>query len=205
MAKLPAGILSPPSGKVGNVVGASWKGIDYIREYVIPANPQTALQIAERDKFADLVDLAKVVLGSVLQVFWDPFLRKVSGWAHFIGINRKLYAGGDDYSTIKMSEGTLEGAVIDTCVYSAPNLAISWDATCMGNGQATDKAVFVVYDEEYKVAWVSTVQPRSAEGAVIDVGAGRTATKLNCWLFFADSSTAPTKVSPSDHELASTP
>jgi hypothetical protein len=42
MGKISQGILGGISGKVGNVIGGSWKGIDYIR--VKPssvANPRT--------------------------------------------------------------------------------------------------------------------------------------------------------------------
>jgi hypothetical protein len=205
MAKTPAGVLGPFSGKVGNVVGASWKGIKYIRQYVVPANPDTDAQKAERGLFADLVHLAKAALGPVLQVFWDPFLRGISGWAEFIGVNRDLYEATDDYSPVLMARGTLEGAVIATAIYSTTVAIITWDGTVLGNGSADDVACVFVYDEEHKVGFFSTNATRSTESLSVSVGTGRTAAKLNAWLFFADSATAPTQVSYSDHEVCSTP
>ena len=44
MAKIKAGILSKVSGKVAGVVGGTWKGTNYLRELVKPANPNTPLQ-----------------------------------------------------------------------------------------------------------------------------------------------------------------
>lgn len=205
MAKVPSGVLGPFSGKVGNVVGASWKGIKYIRQYVVPANPDTDAQKAERALFADLVHLAKAALGPVLQVFWDPFLRAISGWAEFIGVNRDLYETPADYSPVVMARGNLEGAVIATAVYSTTVVIVTWDGTVLGNGSASDVACLFVYDEEYKVGFFSTNATRTAETLSINVGTGRTAANLNAWLFFADSGTVPTVVSYSDHEICSLP
>ncbi len=204
MAKIPAGILGRIVGKVGDVVGASWKGIPYIRQYVIPANPNTALQKAQRDLFRDLVWLAKTALGPVLQVFWDPFLRSTSGWAHFIGVNRKLYETEGDYSPVQLASGTLEGAVIGIATYSGSDVLITWDGSVLGNGQATDKACAFIYDEVNKVGFFQATIDRSVETQLVTVGAGRTAANLNAWLFFADSGTVPTVVSFSDFHQVGT-
>ena len=51
MGKISQGILGGVSGKVGNVVGGSWKGIDYLK--IMPAsvaNPQTPAQMDQRSK-----------------------------------------------------------------------------------------------------------------------------------------------------------
>lgn len=205
MAKVPTGILGHFSGKVGNVVGASWKGIRYIREYVIPANPDTDAQKAERALFADLVHLAKAALGPVLQVFWDPFLRSNSGWAEFIGVNRDLYLTPDDFSPCQLARGTLEGAVIATAVYSGPTVIFTWDGTVLGNGSDGDFACCFVYDEANKVGFFASNATRVTETQSVTVGTGRVAANLNAWLFFADSSTVPTNVSFSDHSDVSVP
>lgn len=41
-------IISSMSGKVADAVFSKWKGINYIRERVIPSNPQSDLQTAQR-------------------------------------------------------------------------------------------------------------------------------------------------------------
>ena len=53
MGTFKQGIYGGYSGKVGNVVGGSWKGIDYMR--ILPtsvANPQTDAQLTQRQKFS---------------------------------------------------------------------------------------------------------------------------------------------------------
>jgi hypothetical protein len=54
MGKISKGILGGFSGKIGNVVGATWKGIDYMR--IMPAsvaNPQDSLVSVSAHKFID--------------------------------------------------------------------------------------------------------------------------------------------------------
>lgn len=56
MAKLTGPLLSfGAQGQVGKtLVTASWKGVKYARQYVVPANPQTSEQSATRDVFTML-------------------------------------------------------------------------------------------------------------------------------------------------------
>lgn len=205
MAKIPTGILGAIFGKVGNVVGAKWKGIAYIRAYVIPANPNTDAQKAERDLFRDIVSMASAALGPVLQVFVDPFLRAQSAWAYFIGKARYTYLVEGVYEDILLTQGTLEGAVIIDAIYAAGNVTVSWSETVLGNGSLTDPACVFVYDKANKVAWFDSSLTRDDELVQVAVGAGRVATDLQCWLFFADHATVPTVKSFSDFQAAAVP
>lgn len=62
MAKLKAPLMSlGASGKLGGaLVFFPWKGINAVRTYVIPANPQTPAQTAQRGYLTDAVDLIHV-------------------------------------------------------------------------------------------------------------------------------------------------
>lgn len=57
MAKLKAPLLSlGASGQLAKtLVASSWKGIKYMREYVVPSNPNTAAQQAQRTTFSAAV------------------------------------------------------------------------------------------------------------------------------------------------------
>ena len=62
MGKISQGILGGLSGKVGNVIGGSWKGIDYIR--IKPssvANPRTVGQVNQRTKFTATLEFLQAV------------------------------------------------------------------------------------------------------------------------------------------------
>ena len=63
MATIKQGILGAFSGKVGSVVGSSWKGIAIMK--ALPAsvaNPRTAKQVIQRSKMSSAVAFAKEVL-----------------------------------------------------------------------------------------------------------------------------------------------
>lgn len=203
MAKIAAGALSHPSGKFGSLVGATWKGIPYIREYVIPANPNTAAQHTQRNWFTVVVRIAKALLGSVLQPFWDPFIKKNSGYAAFIG--RALTDMSDmiDLAGIKIADGSLESTVITGATYAGSNVTITWDETVLGNGALTDMAGAFVYDAINGVGFFNGTATRDDETVNVTVGAGRAAGNLHAWLFFADDGTSPTKVSISDYSTVS--
>lgn len=58
MAKLKAPLMSlGASGAIGKaLVFFGWKGLDVVREYVVPANPKTAAQVVQRGYLKDAVD-----------------------------------------------------------------------------------------------------------------------------------------------------
>lgn len=58
MAKLKAPLMSlGASGKLGGaLVFFGWKGLNVVREYVVPANPKTSGQVTQRGYLADAVE-----------------------------------------------------------------------------------------------------------------------------------------------------
>lgn len=78
MARLPLGILGPVSGKVGNVVGGTWRGIDYLR--AMPANvgnPRTEAQLNQRGRFVMMLRFLQPALEFV-KVGFKPYAVKMS-------------------------------------------------------------------------------------------------------------------------------
>ncbi|GAI66183.1 unnamed protein product, partial [marine sediment metagenome] len=65
MAKLKAPLMSlGASGQLGkSLVFFGWKGLDVVREYVIPSNPQTDLQTTQRDYLTEIVTRLHTVQG----------------------------------------------------------------------------------------------------------------------------------------------
>ena len=195
------GLFGKVSGKIANVVYGSWKGIEYARQFVVPGNPQTSAQQANRTLFGAAVSIAKSILGSVLQVYSDPFLTRNSAFAHFIGNTMKVWNGTFDMSNVKLVSGTLEKSTITSAVYAGANVTFSWPTTILGNGQATDKACCCVIDVAQHVAFFNGSVDRSVGTAAVNIGAGRNSTFCHAYLFFADSSTAPTVVSDTEYSV----
>lgn len=108
MAKISAGILSTPRGKVAGVVGASWKGVGYIREKVKPANPNTAAQQTQRSLMKNCVHFAQLILADVLIPFVSPFQKHQSGYNWFVKQNIKMFSEEFPYNgALKFTAGTL--------------------------------------------------------------------------------------------------
>ena len=77
MGKIKQGILGGFRGKVGNVIGGNWKGIDYMRvKPASVANPKTVGQVGQRNKFSAVLH------------FLQPM--KNSGPVPATGINNRL-------------------------------------------------------------------------------------------------------------------
>jgi hypothetical protein len=115
MGTIKQGVLGSFSGKVGTVIGASWKGINYMRS--IPQhvkNPRTEGQVSQRSKFALVLNFLKPVTG---------FLR--TGW--------KLYAHRQSPFNAAMSY-TLANAI--TAKVGAKNCLLISIHTNAANGKA---------------------------------------------------------------------
>ena len=81
MAKLQGPLFSLDArGKIGNsLVYAIWKGINYCRKYIIPANPETAAQQTIRTYFTNAV-AAYQSEDQATKDAWDTFVEGL-GWA----------------------------------------------------------------------------------------------------------------------------
>lgn len=71
MAKL-SFVRGAATGKMGEFVGAKWKGINYIRLYAKPANPRTEGQISIRLVFKALSDFACALFASGFNLYIPP-------------------------------------------------------------------------------------------------------------------------------------
>jgi hypothetical protein len=182
------GILGGFSGKVGPVVGASWKGIQYMRAYVTPANPNSPGQATQRTSFAVMVALARDVLSTLINTYWDPFVSGMSGFNRFIQVNIGTLDVSDKLTiTSKMSLGTLEGVPSITGTYNTGTgeTIITWSQTVYGNGALTDSVGVVTYDQANDDLTVFTpVTTRDDETISVTARASLTATAVIAYLFF---------------------
>lgn len=71
-------LVSSMSGTSANVVASKWKGINYVRQHVIPHNPQTTAQTAVRDALARCVTL------------WRSLSIVIKGWLDTYGVDYKM-------------------------------------------------------------------------------------------------------------------
>lgn len=122
MAKLTGPLLSMNArGQIGKtLVAAKWKGIPYMRQYVVPANPRTTAQQAVRGMFALLREMYKLA-PAVLRAPWDAFAtgRPFTGMNKFVGENVRLLNGETDMALFLGSPGA-RGGLPPASVSAAP-------------------------------------------------------------------------------------
>ena len=188
MGKIYNGILGGFSGKVGPVVGAAWKGIQYMRAYVVPANPNSSGQQAQRAKMSAMVAMGRKVLSTLLNIYWDPFVSGMSGFNKFISVNISTLNGSNHLvAASKLSVGTLEGVDTSGATYNTGDgeTVITWDETVTGNGALTDSVGLVVYDavdDNFQV--FTPAVTRDDESITVTATTGLTPTSVFAYLFF---------------------
>jgi hypothetical protein len=154
MGKYKKGILGAFSGKVGTVVGSSWKGIDYMRSLPRPSTKApTDPQLIQRAKFGLVTGFFRPV-SELLNMGFQSLASGKSGYnvatSDFIasaitGIYPDLEI---DYTRVLFSKGTLTGAYGVTSLSDNPGtIKVSWtDNSGSGTAKASDKMVIVVYN-----------------------------------------------------------
>jgi len=204
MGKIRQGILDGVSGKVGNVVGASWMGIDYIR--IMPdhvANPRTELQVNQREKFKGVTALAKKLIGSVIHPIWDRTAVRMTGINLFVRKNIDAFGIDgtiEDYSKLNFSAGPLPlpediSVIADSKVESG--IKISWD-NVSEEGNKTDKLMLVaVNSENNKVRTMRDLPFTRGEGSADVVLPFEARSDVHVYVFFGD--TKKRRISPSVH------
>lgn len=134
MASVKAPLLSlGASGKFAKtLVGTSWKGIDVLREYVIPANPRTAAQTTQRNLFAAMVSA------------WRNYLTASSGrdaWDRW-ALNSPLPQSGFNgfmSQAIKVAASDPDASFSDAVAAIAGGL-VEWTMKNVDDGAAGDEA-----------------------------------------------------------------
>lgn len=110
MAVIKQGVLGGFSGKIGGVVGSSWKGIAVIKALPLSvAQPQTTKKVNAWSRFSNVVSFSKPILTDVLKPLLDRIAVKQSGYNLFAQMNKANFtqAGLVDASTLKISKGRL--------------------------------------------------------------------------------------------------
>lgn len=148
MGVLRSGILGQIRGKVAGVVGGQWKDKNYIREYVKPANPNTAAQQVQRGKFGRCVAFAQPLVGQVFNVYSDPFLKSMSGFNDFIKRNVAQFTDPPSYGAVEITQGKLYYArIVAINADATGNLVeVNWTVSLGSNGAADDKVFCIAYN-----------------------------------------------------------
>jgi hypothetical protein len=138
-------------GRVGQFVGSSWKGIDYIKTYTPPGNPRTEGQVTIRTIFQHCAHIGQAINEGVLKPYSFPPPVKMTAYNRMIQINKDLF---DDLAWDQTKFKILDGALFNPGIVAAviegsgtPTVAVKITfASAAGDG--TDKAIAVIHDEK---------------------------------------------------------
>jgi hypothetical protein len=170
MGKIKQGILGGFSGKVGSVVGGSWKGISYMRGKAVSIkNPKTLQQMEHRTKFALALSVLQPIT-AFIRVGFKRYAHRKSEFNAAMSYTMKHAIVGTypdytiEYPSLLVSRGTLTGANSATATATAGRINLAWaDNTGIGEAQPTDKAMAVAINpEKNEAAYITDGALRSA-------------------------------------------
>lgn len=158
MGKISQGILGGLSGKVGNVIGGTWKGIDYLR--IKPssvANPRTEGQVNQRNKFTATLEFLQPNKEFINVGYKNFAIKKTAFNAAMSEILANGITGDApdfevDYPNALLSKGNLAGVLNPTFDDSTPGqLTLGWsDNSSLVNASNQDQLFICIYNPEKK-------------------------------------------------------
>lgn len=193
MGTIKKGILGGVSGTVGNVVGANWKGIDYLR--VKPAdvsNPNTNLQSTQRLKFAAVLRFLQPMT-ELIRIGFKAYAVKMSAFNAAFSFNFHHALSGAypdfevDYTKAMVSRGNLPGTGNVSCSSGeAGKVNFTWSNDAGGNmADDSDTVLLVVYNPAtYKAVYLLNAGIRSEESAEMSVPADYSGQTVHCYISF---------------------
>ena len=172
------GIFGGFSGTVGNIVGGSWKGINYIRSKPVKrAIAATPAQLEQREKFKIVIRFVNCMSG-LLEVSFKNYAIKMTGVNSAFAYTFKNAVTGYypaysiDYTKVLLSRGDLPNALSPSAIATANSaVAFAWtDNSGIGITRTKDKAILVVYCPEMNCCIYNTEGAfRSAVSDTINV------------------------------------
>lgn len=198
MATYKQGILGPFSGKVGTVVGSSWRGIAYIRSLATKvANPRTAAQLEVRNKLSATSKRLRLFLSSIRRGFVSS--GAASGWSAAVKFNRQ-YVSLDEKTgsyvfpieDVKLSDGAKP---FDVAVSNAAGvISASWEAPAAADELYGGKLYMAVYNAKNDKAanFSASLSATDAQFNAADVLGAQGGDELHV-LFFAATGSVSTQ------------
>ena len=164
MGTINKGILGGFSGKVGTVIGGTWKGIEYMRSRANRGKfVPSAKQLDQQLKFALIMRFLQP-MASLLAISFKDFAVKQTGMNSAFAYSLKYAITGVsplfeiDYSLALVSRGDLPNALGPSVTSGAGSLlTFSWaDNSGVAGAQGTDQAILVAFCPALKQAIYTT-------------------------------------------------
>lgn len=179
MGRINRGIIGAVSGKVGTVVGTSWRGQDIIKSR--PLNvvlPVTADRTAETNRMQNMQNLYNSIKNTLPAKFGDTLVKKMSGYNKFVQVNKALFNDAIPlpYNNFVLSFGTITPTPITgiNATYGEPDVYVAWNKTLLDSTQhANDRVRILLCDftsKTYMYNDTEFVPVRSMSSMSFDTG-----------------------------------
>ncbi|MDD4227585.1 MAG: DUF6266 family protein [Mariniphaga sp.] len=193
MGTIKQGILGGFSGKVGTVIGGSWKGISYMRSQAQSvSNPRTEGQVNQRTKFTLALEFLKPITDAI-RVGFKLYAQKQTAFNAAMSYTLANAISGTsssdyslEYANALISRGSLTSAANGAATASSGNIVITWDDNSdVGSATSTDKAIIVVLNASKSEAITDTAgATRSAGTQTIGVPSDWSGDEVQVYLGF---------------------
>ena len=157
MGTIKQGILGGFSGKVGTVIGSSWKGISYMRGQAQHVkNPRSSGQMDQRSKFNLVLNFLQPNVPYIRIGYKSQAAKQTEFNAAMSYLLKNAVTGSYpnyalDFTEVMVSKGGLTqvtGAAVNWTAAQS-KLTFNWtDNSGVGNALATDKAMPFVYNKD---------------------------------------------------------
>lgn len=197
MGTFKKGILGGFSGKVGTVIGASWRGLDVMRSLPKKNNAlPTEAQLEQRIKFGLMISFLSPIKNIIDRTYGTPSGSK-SKFNLAMGYHLQEAVSGIspnfevNYMKVVMSKGELLSPVAAAVAINNPSeVDFTWDNNSgTGLSNDDDKGVFLVYNPAKKlyVALESAIN-RQDLAATLEVPLIFSGNVVHCWMSFISAS-----------------
>ena len=144
-------------GKLGTVVGCSWKGKPYVRRLPVRTTPPTMGELANRHVF-DLVntwlkpihEFVRLGFRNYSPMVWG--VNAASSLLHKTAIHKAGFASSIDPALVQVSSGDLELPEDLQMLQEGDALNFTWDPGSGTNKGARDRIIILAYNIELKWA-----------------------------------------------------
>jgi hypothetical protein len=193
MAVISQGVYGGISGKLGNTVGASWKGIHYLR--ILPAsvaNPNTPKQQSQRQKFLITLKFLQPLYEAV-NVGYRKFAVKMSPFnsAFSYTIQNAITGAAPDYTIdyakALLSRGNLTKAQQPQVTSTVAGFVeFAWTPNnTSGNARANDNVLAVIFNPSKNEAVIRNYAGLREDGSVpVEVPADFAGDTVHTWMSF---------------------
>lgn len=179
MAKIPDGLSGRLSGKIGPVVGASWRGINYVRARPKRGKTKKPLTVKQQEQHAKFILLQRFQMNmkELIMLGYKKHAVRMTEMNSALSFHMKNAVTGEHpdlqivYSQILVSRGDLPNVPAATVSSTATGqLAFSWKSNSKtGMAKDTDKAIVVAYCEELSSCVHQVIFSRKEENAILGV------------------------------------